>query len=135
MWLVFLFVHMTNEVNFTYKMGHKPADRCFCTDTVPPLPSGSCGDPHRAPGTWAWWARGSSAMFDAFCSWWHRRAHLKLAAFYQLRETLRKRNKMTVTTWENLVIFDMNTENVSNGLLPWLLVKNIIFHLIIVLFK
>lgn len=33
---------------------HIPAGRCSCTGRDLPWPNGSCGDPHRAPDTWAW---------------------------------------------------------------------------------
>lgn len=75
----------------------QPADKCSCTGKGLLWPGGSCAGPRRAPGTWAWSARGSSAMFDAFCSWWHRRGRPEQAAFYQLPETLRGGDRNQIT--------------------------------------
>lgn len=85
---------------------HAPAGRCSCTGKDPPWPGGSCGDPRRAPGTWAWWARGSSAMFDVSCSWWHRTKHPRLAASCQPQGTLHHQDEKLTSVSSSQVNVD-----------------------------
>lgn len=58
-------------------------------------------------------------MFDVFCSWWHRREHPKLAAFYQLQETLKKRNKYCHDLQISGNLFNYEIYCIQNGMNHW----------------
>lgn len=97
---------------------YSPAGRCSCIGRVLLWPGDSSEDPHRAPGIWAWWVRGSSAMFDVSCSWWHHTTHPRLAASYQPRGTLQTILKMRETRKrDNWIMLKWNYSPHQNSLL------------------